>query len=402
MSFFKKDELKYLWPFYLDSLLLSILFIYPAFIVPYLINIGFSLFQLGLFTSVFGIASMIFEVPTGAIADKFGRKFSTRLGFFLSGVVVLIAYFFKSFYILLILVFLWGAFGTFISGARDAWIVDLLKSKKRKDLVSEYYTKNHSFAAFGMLMSGIVGALLVKKLGVSILWIATGGSFILTFIAYGFAAEHFIKSNRIKTIGESLSELILHTKKSVRYSWNHKVLFRMLLMILIISLGIGFVGDLTWYPLLQNYGLADYYFGYFFSCTFILSMVIPFLIKPLAKKIGGYVKFLTLVLGLMAVILFLTYFTSNLVYAIVIAIVFFSMWDFFHPARSILFQEFTPSKMRATIGSLESMIYSIGITISYPLVGLLATKIGVQNAIAVGGFIFIIAAGIIWGIREKR
>jgi len=48
MIFFKKDELKLLWPFYFDALIISILFIIPAFSILYFLGIGLSLTQIGL------------------------------------------------------------------------------------------------------------------------------------------------------------------------------------------------------------------------------------------------------------------------------------------------------------------------------------------------------------------
>ena len=106
MAFFKKDELKLLWPFYLDSIVSTMLWLFPIFYVIYMKNIGLSLGQIGLLASSYALASLIFELPTGAIADIYGRKFSTILGMFLCGIVMTSTMFFNSFYIFLILFFL--------------------------------------------------------------------------------------------------------------------------------------------------------------------------------------------------------------------------------------------------------------------------------------------------------
>jgi MFS family permease len=52
----------------------------------YLASRGFSLLQLGVLESVFHITSFIMEVPTGAVADLWGRKASRIAGrvFFLA------------------------------------------------------------------------------------------------------------------------------------------------------------------------------------------------------------------------------------------------------------------------------------------------------------------------------
>jgi predicted MFS family arabinose efflux permease len=93
---------------------------------------------------------------------------------------------------------------------------------------------------------------------------------------------------------------------------------------------------------------------------------------------------------------------NNLIILILIAILFFTTWDFFHPAKNILFQKHTPSKMRATITSLETMIFALGSLIAYPLVGAIADAIGVQRAIFYGSFLLIPAIVIMWRIRGKH
>src|SRR3989338_7443408 len=126
MNLFEKGELKLLWPFYLDSLLSPLLFFMPAFIIIYFQNLGISLFQLGILMAVSHLASLIFEVPTGALADIFGRKFSVLLGTLLLGIAFLSLFFVTSFVgVLLIFAFIGFSF-TLPSGAKEAWTTDLI------------------------------------------------------------------------------------------------------------------------------------------------------------------------------------------------------------------------------------------------------------------------------------
>ena len=95
---FKKDELKYLWPFYLEIFISALLYIYPVFSVVYFMNINLSLLQIGLLLSVSALTSVLFEIPTGAIADIFGRKVSTLIGVFFSAIIIFVP-FTKNFYL---------------------------------------------------------------------------------------------------------------------------------------------------------------------------------------------------------------------------------------------------------------------------------------------------------------
>jgi len=387
MKFFKKDELKLLWPFYFDALFVTILFIFPAFYIIYFRDIGFSLAQIGFLMSSMYLAGVLFEIPTGAVADIFGRKFSTILGLFLSGLVIISIMFFGNFYLLLFLFFLLGMVGTLVSGADDAWIVDFLHHKKKKNLIHEFYTKRHSFMNMAVLVAGIVGALLVKKFGLGIIWPITGGSMILTSILFLFGEEHFVKKKQ--SLKKHTKELLCHTKNSISYSLKHKTISLILTASIIIMFMIIFAGEITWYPFLQDLGFQEHWFGYLFSAGFFLGVFIPYFTKPLIKKIGGYKKYLMTVLSLMFLLLFLIGFINSLILVIIIYILFMSMYDFYGPVREIFFQKFVPGKMRATIGSFKNMITALAAIIVYPLAGFVADKISPQYTIFIGAFILI-------------
>src|SRR3989338_2871340 len=206
MSLLKKDELRLLWPTYLSMLVGSILWLYPIFYVFYFREIGFSLTQIGFLASAYLIANILFEVPTGIIADIFGRKFSVITGDILMGISMILVLFSDNFYVILILFFIRGIFKTLTSGSDEAWIIDYLKFKKRKYLIHEYYAKKHSFMSLGMVLSGILGSLLVGSYGLGIIWPATGLTILLSAIVILFQSEYFIKAK---------------TKNKIIGIWNH-------------------------------------------------------------------------------------------------------------------------------------------------------------------------------------
>ncbi|HJX49991.1 MAG TPA: MFS transporter, partial [Candidatus Nanoarchaeia archaeon] len=131
MTFFKKDELKLLWPFYLDSILSPMLFFAPAFFVVYFNYLALSYFQIGLLFAIMPLVSLLFEIPTGAIADLYGRKFSVLIGYFLEGVAFLSLFFFNNYYLMLAAFAFLGFASTFSSGSKEEWIADLIKKEDK-------------------------------------------------------------------------------------------------------------------------------------------------------------------------------------------------------------------------------------------------------------------------------
>jgi len=80
------------------------------------------------------LTGLLFEVPTGAIADIYGRKFSVLLGYAIEGIGYLSLFFIQDFYAVLLAFAIIGFGTTFSSGAKEAWITDLIKGKKGKYL----------------------------------------------------------------------------------------------------------------------------------------------------------------------------------------------------------------------------------------------------------------------------
>ena len=72
--FFKKGELKLLFPFYVCYLLISLLALVFPFFVIYFRDLGFSFFQISILLTSYSFAMFIFEIPTGAFADGYSRR----------------------------------------------------------------------------------------------------------------------------------------------------------------------------------------------------------------------------------------------------------------------------------------------------------------------------------------
>lgn len=88
-----------------------------------ILDVGLSPLQLVLVGSVLEGTVLLFEVPTGVVADAVSRRLSVLIGFFLFGAGFLL-YAVPSFPVVLAGQVVWGLGATFISGANIAWLVD--------------------------------------------------------------------------------------------------------------------------------------------------------------------------------------------------------------------------------------------------------------------------------------
>ena len=222
---FKKDELKLLWPYYTYLFFEHFLGIAPLVWVIYFNLKGFSFTEISISLAVFTAAIFIFEIPTGALADIFGRKKTVLAAFFLFGLLPLTVPFIDSFFWLVALYVAWGFAATLISGAEDALVVDFLRHKKRTDLIDDYYATFSSLLSLGGIFAGLLlsGLLLIFPtqntytflghafLGIDIVWLVQGiGMLFVSLIILFFVSEaHFKREKEEHIINEFIKSKIL-------------------------------------------------------------------------------------------------------------------------------------------------------------------------------------------------
>jgi DHA3 family tetracycline resistance protein-like MFS transporter len=107
------------------------IFMSAAFSLAWTINqiyrvqtVGMDPLQLVLTGTMLEVAVLLFEIPTGVLADVYSRRLSTILGVALIGASFIIEGSFPIFAIVLLSQIIWGIGWTFVSGAHDAWIAD--------------------------------------------------------------------------------------------------------------------------------------------------------------------------------------------------------------------------------------------------------------------------------------
>jgi len=399
MVLFEKDELKLLWPFYLNAFLGISLFIFIPFEVLYFQSIGFTLTQIGFLTGAVALFSFLFEIPTGAIADIYGRKVSVVIGFLLNGILFGFIYFLTSFYGALIVYSLIGVARTLSSGSFDAWVIDLVKQKKRENLIKEYFSKYHALGGIGVIIAGLLGTFIVAQYGLKFIWFVTCfGGILSALIILFFSKEKFTRSN-VK-IKESFNQLYVQSRDSIKYSYKHKILFVLLLITLILPFINSLSAFLSWTPLLYQSGLKEAYFGYLWGVLGILGALASILSPKLTKKFKE--RNVLIVTSFLALIFSALVLAFNNLYAL-LALFFIgsAIFSFEYPIWNTYFHKFIPSKMRATIGSINGMLYCLSAAISMPLAGFLVDKIGSKYTILISGLLMIPVIILYLSIKEK-
>jgi len=139
------------------------------FWVIYLREKGLSFAAIGLVETVFHIASFSSEVPTGMIADRFGRWTSIAVGRALAAVAAAMILWGKSDLMLAIAFAVQAVSYTCHSGAFDALIYDSLPDSRRHEY-TRVIGKLNSTYLLGTALAGLTASALVSRFPLAILY----------------------------------------------------------------------------------------------------------------------------------------------------------------------------------------------------------------------------------------
>lgn len=378
---FEKNELKLLWPFYLSSFFKGFGSLFGAYIILFFLDLGFSLFQISVIYAGYSLAVLFFDIPTGAIADVYGRKVSVFLSFLFTGILFLIAPLFNSFMWFLGVFVLWGVFTTLFTGSLDAWVVDHLKLKRKNDLSENYFINSSWIGNVGFVGGPLLAATIVKYLGMIYLWPAAGVIVLLAGVILLFASE---KKKHHKTSHNVISQI----KNSGKYIASHNKIKLLLVALVFFVFVLNIIGFL-WQPYLKEFNVPLEYFGYSLSLGAVLSIFAPIISKKLKSHFDNLTTYFAVICSGMMILIALTFFLNSNLFAFLFVALSYTAISFLAPLEENFFQKFLPSKMRSTIGSVKSMLLEVSSAIAILIAGVLTEFMSVREVFFVVGFLLI-------------
>ena len=368
---------------------LSKLHFFGSLCVPFYLNrLGISYALMFTIETIFSICIFLFEIPTGIIADKFGRKISLFLGTLLFGISHLI-----SGTTLNIGVFIFGqiigAIGLSLeSGADKALIYENAKyQNKTPQEISAIASRFDGFGTIGMLIAFPLGSIFVasgifnytRSLG--LVFIATGISAVFASIIILFIKEPknilSNEKNNLETSTENKKiehkKLLLENAKGCLYAFKNPELRKLSLDYSVIS---AFTFLMFWFyqSLLLENNINIALNGFVASGFNLAASILLFASGFIQKKIGtSRTRFLSAFIP--GVLYILVFFFYKNIYVILIAIFGITMLRLFR--NPILITQMNlkiQDENRATVLSGVSMFNRIIVAIFYPLSGMLMDK----------------------------
>lgn len=336
----------------------------------YLASKGMSLTQLGLLETIFHLTSFTMEVPTGAVADIFGRKTSRILGRILSLIGVILLLISNSF-IWFAISFIFTALSYNLeSGAGDALIYDSLKEIGEEESYMKLNGNKELFFQIASIISFLFGGYLATK--------SYDLAFILTIIIgiITIIQSFTFKEPTIGKVNKKEDNIFLNQlKNSILVIKNRpKIAF----LIVFTEIFASFGTCMFFY--LQNYLKADGYNEAKIGIIYAFSSVVVALVATQVHRIEKVIKekgillitpFLTII-SIWGIAISKYHYLFFILLMVTEGIIFVAMGDYIN--------KMIPSENRATILSFSSMIFSFFMITIFPLIGLLGDKYSLSSA----------------------
>ena len=134
---------------------------YEAFLILFFLEKGTGYLKIGLLYSVREITIMLFEIPSGLVADALGRKRTLIASFVVYILSFVTFYFSKHFGLLLLGMVLFALADAFRSGIHKAMIFQYLSLQGRRHQKADYYGHTRSWSQTGSAIASLAAAFMV-------------------------------------------------------------------------------------------------------------------------------------------------------------------------------------------------------------------------------------------------
>ena len=330
--------------------------------------------------ATFSASIVLFEIPTGAIADLFGRRKTMIAGWALWFPALIILYYAQSLEGLLAFAILDGFSESLISGADRALLYDTLKADNQEHLhkkaLGTYWASWPLGATFGAIIGGYLAQINLQ----------TTISATLVTVVVATAIITLIKEPKYHK--EENNNFFKHIKSSLLFvKSNRQVTLLFIGGMILWSVGESIHNLKPIFFEFKNIELI--FFGYIMGIGMGLSSLGHYISHAVSDKFGNKrtLIFCTIMMGLGAI---LASYTPSLISAafLLVGSLFFGIKN---TIEEHLINIEIPSSKRATVLSLQSFVNHFSIVIVTPLFGALADLYSINTAVEISGYLAITA-----------
>ena len=342
----------------------------------FLLDAGLSNMQAFAANAFFTAGFVLFEIPTGVIADLRGRKLSYLLGVFTLAISTLIYLFMwrvhAPFWAWALSSLLLGLGFTFFSGAVEAWLVDALAYSGYKDKLETVLAKGEIVEGSAMLVGSVAGGFIAQMTSLGVPYLVRAALLVLNFIfALILMKDLGFKPAKGKHLTGEIKKILAG---SIKYGLGNRPVKWMML-------AAPFTGGVTIYafyamqPYLlelygdeKAYGIAGLAAAIVAGAQIAGGLVVPYIGRVFRKRTTVIVTAYVISVVVLALV--------GLVPSFWIVVTLLVLWGLMFaaitPVRQAYLNALIPSEQRATVLSFDSLFGSTGGVVIQPILGKVA------------------------------
>ena len=173
------------------------------------------------------VTSTLGEIPTGVVADLFGKKTSVAVAFFLGGAGNLIMACAPNYLILVLSIIIMTVGGAFYSGSLEALVYDSLKEVKQSTMYQKVLGRMTTMQNLGMAVAGITGGYLYV-VHASLPFLAVAVAYLVGFIFSFYLIEPLLNTEKY-----SWSKFVSQNTQGFRQLFANKELAYVVILLII-------------------------------------------------------------------------------------------------------------------------------------------------------------------------
>jgi MFS family permease len=384
------------WRFLVFNGLLNFILWVPIWVV-FLQGRGVSLSQIGLLEAGAWLLAAVIEVPTGAIADRWGRKATIALGAALYSAAMFLVLADALSPLFLVGYALWNSSMAFVGGADSAFLYDSLRADGRE---AEAVAQTGRYLAVQQASQGIAALLGA--------WLATIDITLCFTVAgiCGLAATAMALSLKEPPHVEA-GETPLGYWRNLRVATGIAARRPVVRWLLLLGAILPLIPLTIYYVLLQPYAVGVGLPIAWLGVVVLGVQATTVLASWLAHRIEGRIAVPTLagagiaMVAVAAAVLASFPSVPVLAFVLVVAIVPATL----QPLLSARLNQLIPSSQRATVLSFNGLVTELGLAITFPAMLALADRLGPPAATGLGAGLFalvVVPLFLFWRSAERR
>lgn len=372
----------------------------------FLLDAGLSNFEAFAANAFFTIGMVVFEVPTGVIADSWGRRASYLLGTVTLSVTTLLYWLMwqmnAPFWEWAAVSMLLGLGFTFFSGAVEAWLVDAMHFAKYTESLESVFGKGQVVGGIAMLTGSVAGGVVAQLSNLGVPFLVRGGVLLLLFgFAYiamkdiGFTPDKTLTP--LATMKSVLNSSIEHGLKNPSVRW--------IMLAAPFTASVGFYTFYAFQPYLleiygdeKAYGIAGLAAAIVASVQIIGGLLAP-RIRTLFRRRTSAMIAATLTSSFVLIGLGVN---GSFIAALLLISVWGLLFATMMPIRQAYLNGLISSKYRATVLSFDSLMGNTGSIVVQPALGKVADVYSYGTSFVVGGLVQLVAIPFLYKSRATK